>query len=198
MTISMTLLREEWLMRAVVHLEPIFQRGGYQVPQVKVSIGFPSTGAKGRHLGQCWGSKASEDGINQIFIAPNQSDPVEVLDTLTHELVHAVDDCKSGHGEGFKKIATDVGLKGPMRSAGAGEHLKQDLIKIAQALGHFPHARLLIARGASRAGIKRPGAKCAKCGYEIVMMKRYLEYGPPICPKDQEGMEETGEWGDSC
>ena len=188
------MLREEWLMRAVVHLEPIFQRGGYQIPPVKVSIGFPSTGAKGRHLGQCWGSKASEDGINQIFIAPNQADPVEVLDTLTHELVHAVDDCKSGHGEGFKKIATDVGLKGPMRSAGAGEYLKQDLIKIAQALGHFPHARLLIARVASRASIKRPGAKCANCGYEIVMMKRYLQYGPPICPKDQEGMEETGEW----
>ena len=181
-------------MRAVVHLEPIFQKGGYQIPQVKVSIGFPSTGSKGRHLGQCWGSKASEDGINQIFIAPNQADPVEVLDTLTHELVHAIDDCKSGHGEGFKKIATDVGLVGPMRSAGAGEHLKQDLIRLAQALGHFPHARLLIARGPSRAGIKRPGAKCAKCGYEIVMMKRYLQYGPPICPKDQEGMEATGDW----
>ena len=194
MTISMTLLREEWLMRAVVHLEPIFQRGGYQIPQVKVSIGFPSTGAKGRHLGQCWGSKASEDGINQIFIAPNQSDPVEVLDTLTHELVHAVDDCKSGHGEGFKKIATDVGLKGPMRSAGASEHLKQDLIRIAQALGHFPHARLLIARGASRAGIKRPGARCAKCGYEVVMLKKHLPLGPPICPKDMEGMDQIGEW----
>ena len=197
MNISMTLLREEWLMRAVVHLEPIFQRGGYQVPQVKVSIGFPSTGAKGRHLGQCWGSKASEDGINQIFIAPNQSDPVEVLDTLTHELVHAVDDCKSGHGEGFKKIATDVGLKGPMRSAGAGEYLKKDLIKIAQALGHFPHARLLVAGGASRAGIKRPGAKCAKCGYEVVMLKKHLPLGPPICPKDMEGMDQIGEWEDS-
>ena len=195
MTISMTLLREEWLMRAVVHLEPIFQRGGYQIPQVKVSIGFPSTGAKGRHLGQCWGSKASEDGINQIFIAPNQSDPVEVLDTLTHELVHAVDDCKSGHGEGFKKIATDVGLIGPMRSAGAGHHLKQDLMRIAQALGHFPHARLSIARGASRAGIKRPGAKCAKCGYEVVMLKKHLPLGPPICPKDMRCMEEIGEWG---
>ena len=194
MTISMTLLREEWLMRAVVHLEPIFQRGGYQIPKVKVSIGFPSTGAKGRHLGQCWGSKASEDGINQIFIAPNQSDPVEVLDTLTHELVHAVDDCKSGHGEGFKKIATDVGLIGPMRSAGAGQHLKQDLIRIAQALGHFPHARLLVARGASRAGIKRPGAKCAKCGYEVVMLRKHLDLGPPICPKDMEGMDQIGEW----
>ena len=114
MTISITQLREDWLMRAVAHLEPIFQRSGYQIPTVRVSIGFPSTGAKSMHLGQCWGSKASEDGVNQIFIAPNQADPVEVLDTLTHELVHAVDDCKSGHGEGFKKIATDVGLKGPI------------------------------------------------------------------------------------
>jgi hypothetical protein len=192
--ITLTAIREDWLIRAVAHLELIFQRSGYQIPRVKVSIGFPSTGAKGRHLGQCWGSKASEDGINQIFIAPNQSDPLEVLDTLTHELVHAVDDCKSGHGEGFKKIATDVGLKGPMRSAGAGEYLKQDLIKIAQALGHFPHAKLLIARGASRAGIKRPGAKCAKCGYEVVMLKKHLDKGPPICPKDQEVMEETGAW----
>jgi len=195
MTISLTVLREEWLMRAVSHLEPIFQRSGYQIPMVKVSIGFPSTGAKSRHLGQCWGRKSSEDGMNQIFIAPNHADPVEVLDTLTHELVHAVDDCQSGHGEGFKKIAIDVGLKGPMRSAGAGEYLKQDLIRIAQALGHFSHARLLVSRGASRAGIKRPGAKCSKCGYEVVMMKRYLDLGPPICPKDQDIMDGTGDWG---
>jgi len=25
-------------------------------------------------------------------------------------------------------------------------------------------------------------------------MKRYLDYGPPICPKDQESMKETGDW----
>jgi hypothetical protein len=116
--ITLTAIREEWLKRAVVHLEPIFQRGGYQIPKVKVSIGSPSAVAKGRHLGQCWSSKVSEDGINQIFIAPNQAEPVVVLDILIHELVHAVDDCKSGHGVGFKKIATDVVLQGPMRSAG--------------------------------------------------------------------------------
>jgi hypothetical protein len=186
--------REIWLEAAIVEIAPIFAKAGYAIPVCKVSCGFTSTGVRSGHIGQCWSKKSSSDGVNQIFISPALEDPLEVLDTLVHELVHAVDDCKSGHGEGFKKIATDVGLIGPMRSAGAGQHLKQDLIRIAQALGHFPHARLLIARGASRAGIKRPGAKCAKCGYEIVMMKRYLQYGPPICPKDQEGMEETGEW----
>ena len=44
-------LREEWLMEAVEQIRPIFERAGYQVPPVKVSIGFPSTGSKGRHLG---------------------------------------------------------------------------------------------------------------------------------------------------
>ena len=54
-------------MAAVDHITPIFESRGYAVPQVKVSVGFPSTGGKGRHLGQCWSSKAAEDNINQIF-----------------------------------------------------------------------------------------------------------------------------------
>jgi hypothetical protein len=28
------------------------------------------------------------------------------------------------------------------------------------------------------------------------MLKKYLDLGPPICPKDMEGMEEVGEWED--
>ena len=42
--------REQWLMRAVDHLAPIFERSGYAIPIVKVSVGFPSTGAKRHHL----------------------------------------------------------------------------------------------------------------------------------------------------
>jgi formylmethanofuran dehydrogenase subunit E len=105
-----------------------------------------------------------------------------------------VDDCVSGHGENFKKIAIDVGLKGPMRSAGAGDHLKQDLIRITEKLGAFPHGRLSLPIPTAQKAPKRPGAKCAKCGYEVVMLKKHLDLGPPICPKDMEGMEETGEW----
>ena len=67
--------REQWLMSAVDHITPIFQARGYVVPQVKVSVGFPSTGGKGRHLGQCWSSKAAEDNVNQIFIAPHLKTP---------------------------------------------------------------------------------------------------------------------------
>jgi len=187
-------LREEWLMEAVEQIKPIFERVGYQIPPVKVSIGFPSTGSKGRHLGQCWSTKSSEDGLNQIFLAPHLETPVEYLDTLVHELVHAVDNCSSRHGAGFKKIAKDVGLKGPMRSAGAGETLMKDLVKISDLLGNFSHARLSIQKAASNVGAKRPGAKCSKCGYEIVMLKKFMDIGPPLCPKSHGLMEKNGEW----
>ena len=81
-----------------------------------------------------------------------------------------------------------------MRSAGAGETLMKDLVKISGLLGNFSHGKLSIPRAALNAGIKRPGAKCSKCGYEIVMFKKYLEVGAPICPKDIQAMEQTGEW----
>jgi len=187
-------IREQWLMQAVEYLAPLFEKAGYAIPIVKVSIGFPSTGSKGRHLGQCWSTKSAVDGVNQIYIAPHLPTALDVLDTLVHELVHAVDDCESGHGENFKKIALEVGLKGPMRSAGAGEWLKQDLVRIAENLGNFPHGRLSLPVRTMQKVPKRPGAKCGKCGYEVVMLKRYLHLGPPLCPKDIEGMEATGDW----
>jgi hypothetical protein len=187
-------VREAWLLNAVEHLKPIFERAGYFLPEVRVSVGFPSTGARSRHIGQCWSTSASADNINQIFIAPQESDSVEVLDTLTHELVHAVDDCKNGHGEKFKEIALAVGLKGPMRSAGANEFLRHELIRIAEKIGKYPHPKLLVPRGSVRAETKRPGAKCELCGYEVVMLRKSLSFGTPICPKDGVSMVEVGDW----
>lgn len=51
-----------------------------------------------------------KDGINQIFISPVLDEPMTVLETLAHELVHAIDDCKSGHGAEFQKISKDLKL----------------------------------------------------------------------------------------
>ncbi len=187
-------IREAWLLNAVEHLKPVFERAGYFLPQVRVSVGFPSTGARSRHTGQCWSTSASADQINQIFIAPQESNPVEVLDTLTHELGHAIDDCKNGHGEKFKEIALAVGLKGPMRSAGANEFLRQELIRIAEKLGQYPHPKLSVSSGSPRSQTKRPGAKCQKCGSEVVILKRFLSFGPPVCPMDLRRMAPIGEW----
>ena len=87
---------------------PIFAEKGYTVPEIRISCGFPSTGARSSHIGECWASESSENGINEIFIHPNQDDPVTVLDIITHELVHAVDNCKHKHGKEFREIALKV------------------------------------------------------------------------------------------
>ncbi len=186
--------REEWLQAAIEMIRPTFLSKGYRIPDdCQVSCGFASTGLRSHHIGQCWSRKSSSDGRNQIFISPALHDPLEVMDTLVHELVHAVDDCQHKHGREFKKIAMKVGLEGPMRSASAGKELKQHLAELAAKIGPYPHGRLEVYHR-KVTNSPRPRAKCPACGFTVPMLKRFLVYGPPICPKDRIGMEALGSW----
>ena len=186
--------RELWLQNAVDLVSPIFKNKGYTIPKVQVSCGFPSTGNKSKHVGQCWGRSSTNDGTNQLFISPVLDEPVQVLDTLVHELVHAVDDCAHHHGPEFKKIATDVGLQGLMREASAGPWLQEQLTGIARQLGKYPHSKINLAHSSSKKTGPRPRAKCKKCGYEVTPLKKWLYMGPPLCPKHTTEMEPIGDW----
>ncbi len=192
------LTREAWLLFAVHALAPIFQEKGYSVPRVRVSCAIPSTSRRGSAVGQCWASGHSGDGVNEIFVSPVHADPLDVLDTLTHELVHAVDNCKNRHGKEFKKIAMVVGLEGKMISASAGPVLKARLASIAAELtaqwGPYPHAPMRVPSALYAAPKPAPRAACPVCGFRVSMLKKYLEVGPPICPKDMLPMEKKGDW----
>ncbi len=185
--------REAWLYAATDKLRPLFTQQGYNIPECRISCGFASTGVRSGHIGQCWSRRSSRDGINQIFISPALEDPVEVLDTLVHELVHAVDDCQHKHGKEFKKIALRLGLQGPMRSAGAGAQLKETLQGLASGLGPYPHGRLSVPAKAP-ARPPRPRARCEECGFEVPMLKKFLHIGPPMCPQHKTLMKEMGTW----
>lgn len=56
-----------------------------------------------------------------------------------------------------------------MRNAGAGEYLKQGLNRIEESLGMPPHGGLSLTVPTAQKATKRPGAKCAKCSYEVMM-----------------------------
>lgn len=185
--------REAWLLNAVERLSPWFAEKGYTVPACRVSCGFASSGVRSGHIGQCWARSASADGINQVFISPALGDAVEVLDTLVHELVHAVDDCQHKHGKEFKTIALKMGLKGPMRSAGAGPELKARLQQLAAELGPYPHGELRVPKRVASRG-SRPRARCEKCGYTVPMLKKFLHVGPPLCPDHRAAMKPLGDW----
>ena len=188
------IIRELWLQNAVDLVSPIFKNKGYTIPKVQVSCGFPSTGNKSKHVGQCWGKSSTNDGTNQLFISPVLDEPVQVLDTLVHELVHAIDDCMHHHGPEFKKIATDVGLQGLMREASAGPWLLEQLTTISRQLGKYPHSKINLAHSSSKKTGPRPRAKCKKCGYEVTPLKKWLHMGPPLCPKHTTEMEPIGDW----
>ena len=189
----MQTLREAWLHAAIELVRPLFTEKHYVIPECHVSVGFASTGVRSGHIGQCWSAHSSSDARNQIFISPALSEPFEVIDTLVHELVHAVDDCQHKHGKEFKKMALSLGMKGPMRSAGAGPQLKVKLEAVASQLGPYPHGKL---SAPSKKAVRRdrPRAKCSECGYQVPMLKKFLSYGPPICPKDKVEMEAVGDW----
>ncbi len=187
--------RETWLVAAVELLRPLFAAKGFAVPPCQVSCGFASTGTRSGHVGQCWSTKSASNELNQIFISPTLKTAYEVIDTLVHELVHAVDNCEHKHGKEFKKIALKMGMKEPMRSADAGPELKVALTALLDLLGPYPHGHLKVSMlKVSRRN--RPRAKCKHCGYQVPMLKKFLAYGPPICPKDKVEMEALGNWED--
>ena len=147
----------------------VFKQCGYEVPQdVKVSCGFPAsggrTGAKHQAIGTCHNRASSKAGVNEVYISPTQDDSIRVLDVLTHELIHAIDDCEHGHKGLFRTIAVDVGLEGKMTSTHAGKELTAKLEKIVQELGEYPHAEVSTANK-KKQGTRNIKVECSSCGF---------------------------------
>ena len=196
---TIPLTREAWLLFAVAEIEPIFYEKGYRIPDVRVSCAFPSGSRRSSIVGQCWGTSCSSDGINEIFITPKYDKTIDVLDTLTHELVHAVDNCEHKHGAEFKKIALSIGLEGKMIHASAGAELRKRLYsigrKLEQTYGHYPHGAMHFPSTETSSNKRlHPKATCPKCNYSVVLSLKSIEMGPPICPKDNVLMLKQGRW----
>lgn len=191
--------REEWLVAAVEALRPLFSAlTDETLPAVRVSVGWPGgNGRKNSVIGQCWSTKVAADSVSQLFISPVLDDAVRVLDVLSHELIHAIDDCESGHKGRFAKIAKALGLTGKMTATVAGDELKAQLEEIAAELGEYPHAAL-VNPGAGAEGPKKQSTRMMKVecaegsGYKARMTRQWLEeFGAPICPCHNEVMVEA-------
>lgn len=191
--------REAWLLAAIEALGArVFAPAGVDLPEsLRVSVGWPGgRGNKSSVIGQCWASAAAADKVAQLFISPKLDDAVRVLDVLAHELVHAADDCQSGHKGRFAKWARAIGLEGKLTATVAGEELTATLSAIAEELGAYPHAAL--AAGADGAeGPKKQTTRMLKVecpqgsGYKARLTRQWLdEYGAPLCPCHEERMIE--------
>ena len=181
------LSRENYLIQATDILrKSLFKPKGYKVPKVELSISWATHGNNSRNtgkakvLGQCFNRASSEKGINQVIITPNLDGTtidgtLQILGVLVHELVHAVDNCVSGHGQAFKKCALAVGLTGPMRSTGESDELKEYLRKnIIDKLGKFPHAQVNLSKGKKQT-TRNIKVACDCCDFSFRTSRKNLE-----------------------
>lgn len=202
--------REAWLERAIEMLRPRFTEIGMPLPEhIHVSVGFGyGIRAESKYiLGQTWATRASDDGVNHVFIGPQVGDPAEMLVTLVHELIHVADDLKSGHRGAFAEAATRLGFEGPMTRTPPSVQLAAELAVMAAELGPFDHGKLdvdLVAAppvpvpgsGTVPAGPKGPkihsgpakqGTRMIKlvapdCGYAVRTSRKWIAEGLPFCP----------------
>jgi hypothetical protein len=178
-----TINREEWLARAVGTLRLWFAEHGATIPDVQVSCGFPSKGGrstKKRTIGECWPAAAAGDAKPHILVSPTIADPVDVLGILIHEVVHAAVGCEHGHRKPFGRLATAMGLLGPMRSTTIGPELRARLGPLIESLGPYPHGALSAA-GRKKDGIRQLKATCPACGNILRLSKKASE-GPGGMP----------------
>lgn len=182
--------REQWLYRVADALYPKFAElnVGSQ-PSVRFGVGHPSTGARGKRLGECYDSRASKDKLHEIIISPKLDDSLEVAGVVAHELCHAYlqshfpnENC--GHGKKFKKLATAIGLRGKMRSTVPGEAFTRFLQPILATIGEYPHGALESGETATRKvqSTRLKKVHCPSCDYTMRVTRKWIETAVPRCP----------------
>lgn len=177
--------REAWLNQAVnVLAAQVFKPQGVDMPKViRVSTGWPRKVAKGS-VGWCYKTSAAKDASTNIFVSPELEDPVKVLCVLTHELIHAADDCASKHGGFFAKTHKAVGLVDKPTACVPGDELRGLLHGIAAELGTYPHATLTHEGQTKTQTTRMLKVVCPDedCGVIVRMTAKWLEeVGTPTC-----------------
>ena len=187
--------RESFLIRATTILRHEYRKVGYELPEVHVSVGFPSkraTSTNNRCIGQCWHGEGQKNGKGHLFISPVLDGPL-ALATLAHEHLHAFLPAGVGHGPAFKRAMGKVGLEGKPTATSAGKALKARLRKLETKLGGYPHDKLNVNGGKRKQTTRLLKVECAPCDYVVRVTRKPLDaYGPPICPSCMEQMVEAG------
>lgn len=169
------------------------QEQQYARPKFRISIGFPKHSRGGKSIAVCFVREASTDGVNEIFINPEIDDPKAVMEAMAHELVHACDDCASGHQHFFALIARKIGLDGKLTATYAGDKLSRTLSEYAELLGEFPHAKMQMSKGHKKDKTRQLKVECHNndCGFLFrtsgAQRTKLGESGQALCPACNRG-----------
>lgn len=179
--------REAWLDAAVAKLRPVFLGHGYEIPDLRVSVGWPSSGGlatKKKTIGQCWFGTMAADGKPQLFISPlldAVTEPQGVLATLVHEVCHVAAGVDAKHGPRFVKVMKKLGLEGKPTATTAGADMIVRFEAMLIELGPFPHSKIVPVKLPKTQTTRMRKAQC-DCGYLVRLTQRWANVGLPACP----------------
>lgn len=194
--------REAWLRAAVRKMAPWLKEQAeleLDVEKTPALCGF-AKGIRGKNvIGACYhhGVVPEDEKQRVIFIFPTLDRPVQVLETLLHEMVHAALPNEVAHKGPFKRAVKALGLAGKATATYAeeGSPLHIALTALAEELGPYPHSRL--------APIQKPGKKSKgwpryksinEPAYKVLVSPKMLDahgaprdpWGDEMVPNDQE------------
>lgn len=185
-------IREQWLTHAaellnemVFHYQPESKSGLYSkdLSDLKISCGFP-LGSRGSatKLGQCLASSTSESGLTEIYISPVLSDPIQVIGTLHHEMLHYMIGVEEGHNRKFRRGMMLTGLSGKPTATHPTHNTKKKYAEIFSLLGDYPHSKVTIPERGS-VGSNLIKVYCVECGYTARTTMKWIDRsGSPWCP----------------
>lgn len=168
--------REEWLLAFIDAARPEFEKVGSPLPEsVRVSVGFPSKGARSLTIGECHYS--ARDGVSDIFLRPSlQDDSRRIAGVLVHELAHAAG--HKGHGADFRKCATGLGLEGKMTATTEGEKFYAWADPIISRLGAFPGVAMGDSNpvgGEKKQTTRMKKVTCGACGWTFRTAQKNID-----------------------
>lgn len=188
------LTREQWLIEIATmicndiiqpQIDKIYGKGAKQIPPFKFSMSFIR--AK-KVLAECYVRAVSSESFNEIFVTTRIDDSLQILAAVCHELLHAYDDCESGHQGFFAATARAIGLIGPLRSTVASALLASQLKEFINIYGDIPHARMDI--DPKQKGRNNNKLTCSNCDFKANLSSKQcdaIDYGfyvgsTPPCP----------------
>lgn len=189
--------REAWLTEAMLYvlddiLYPLLP-DDYKAPHnFRISLGLaPRTTIKSKVIACCIQASASADSTNEIFITPAIDNPISILEAMTHEAIHYLDDCQSGHKNFFAKLARKAGLLGKLTATHASPELIAKLEDIVDTLGAIPHAKIILSEAKKKQTTRMLKIACLdqNCGFAYRASAKQLakiqEFECPACCTNQ-------------
>lgn len=204
--------RETWLRSLADLMAPRFAQCEKPIPPFRVGTGFTSGGQYCNAGGECWNKTVSADGHFEIFIMPDQVEPMKIAAILCHELIHAAVGLQEGHKGQFAVMMHRLGLQRPYTCSIPGPEFETWVQPFLDELGPPPLAALQFrrskpkrARDASgdsdeapdpedngepgssnqrkKQGTRMLKACCSDCGYTVRLSKKWALSHGAVCPE---------------